>query len=473
MIALAWRRLAAGAAPIVPLAGVAVNRAALFPVVPCWGGFSRTTISVYLPGTCGIGESIMNTLALAIVVALVADFLLQSTADYLNVRHSRLPVPRVLEGLYDTSTRNKAVQHLAASTNVSLMERAVLLVALLAFWFLGGFDYMDVVVRGYLPETVTRGLVYVGLLALGYGMLGIPFDAYRTFVVEQRFGLNRTTFRTFVSDRLKGVVVAAAIGTPLLAALLLLFTHMPDIAWLLCWVVVVLFSIGVQFVAPAIILPWFNRFEPMQDGGLRDAILDYARGVGFALEKVFVMDGSKRSTKGNAFFTGFGKHRRIALYDTLVESHPADEIVAVLAHEVGHYRRRHLLKGLALGAVHNGVLLFLLSLLLDQPALYESFLISTPSVYAGLLCFSVLLSPLEVAISLALNAVTRHHEFEADAFAVDTAPDGLSLSNALRRLSVGHLANPNPHPVFVAVNYSHPPLAQRLEAIEARAAAQP
>ena len=413
----------------------------------------------------------MNTLAIVIVVALVADFLLQSTADYLNVLHSRKPVPRVLEGLYDDAARDRAVRHLAASTGVGLVERAILLVAMLAFWFLGGFGFLDGLVRIYLPEVVSRGLAYVGLLAVGYGLLELPFDAYRTFVVEEQFGLNRTSIATFATDRIKGLVVATAIGAPMLVALLLLFTRVPDTAWLLCWAVVVLFSIGVQFVAPAIILPWFNRFEPMQEGQLRDAILTYARNVGFSLENVFVMDGSKRSTKGNAFFTGFGKHRRIALYDTLVESHPADEIVAVLAHEVGHYRRKHLFKGLALGAAHNGAMLFFLSLLLDQPVLYEAFRVGEPSVYAGLVCFAVLLSPLEAAISLGLNVMSRRHEYEADRFAVDTAPMSSALSDALKRLSVGHLANPNPHPVYVAVNYSHPPLSHRLSAIEARLAA--
>ena len=414
----------------------------------------------------------MNVLAIVIVVALVVDFILQSTADCLNVRHSKMPVPRVLEGIYDDATRDKAVRHLAASTSVALVERAVLLVVLLAFWFMGGFGLLDGLVRNYLPEVVSRGLAYVGVLALGYGLLSIPFDAYRTFVVEERFGLNRTSSSTFVSDRVKSLVIAAAIGAPLLAVILLLFTRVPDVAWLLCWAVTVLFSIGVQFIAPAVILPWFNRFEPMNEGILRDAILSYAHDAGFSLENVFVMDGSRRSTKGNAFFTGFGRHRRIALYDTLVDSHPTGEIVAILAHEVGHFRKKHLLKGLAVGAAHNGVLLFLLSLLLGQSALYEAFLVAEPSVYAGLVCFAILLSPLEAAMSLVLNAMTRHHEYEADRFAVDTAPSSLDLSNALRRLSKGHLSNPNPHPVFVAVNYSHPPLAQRLEAIAARVAAQ-
>jgi len=414
----------------------------------------------------------MNILGLAIVFALIADFLLQSIADYLNVRHARLPLPRVLDGLYDESTRDRAVRHLAASSNVAQVERAVMLLALLGFWFLGGFGFLDGVVRGYLPEVVSRGLAYVALLGLGYSLVGVPFDAYRTFRVEQQFGLNRTTMSTFVADRLKGMVLTVAIGAPLLAVLLLLFTRVPDIAWLLCWGVTVTFSIGIQFVAPTIILPWFNRFEPMGEGELRDAIVAYARSVGFSLENVFVMDGSKRSTKGNAFFTGFGRHRRIALYDTLVESHPTDELVAVLAHEVGHYRKKHVVRGLALGVAHNGVLLFVLSLLLDQPALYNAFLVDVPSVYTGLVCFVVLLSPLDAAISLLLNAVTRRHEFEADRFAVDTAPVAGALSGALKRLSLGHLANPNPHPFYVAVNYSHPALAQRLEAIDALVAAR-
>jgi len=408
----------------------------------------------------------MNTFAIIVASFLVADFSLQSLADYLNARSAEQTPPPILAGLYDDASRERMVAHLRAATRLALTERACLLAVLLAFWFLGGFGFLEKLVSDNLVGLIPRGLGYAGAVVAGYALLETPFDAYSTFVIEERFGFNRTTWRTFVADRIKGMLLAAVVGAFVLSGVLLLFSRLGDSAWLVCWAFVLLFSIGMQLIAPALILPLFNRFEPMPDGGLKDEILAYARSVSYAVENVFVMDGSRRTTKGNAFFTGFGKHRRIALYDTLVDAHPADEIVSVLAHEVGHYKKHHVVRALIVGSLHTGAVLFLFSLVVDWPVLYAAFGLGAPSLATGLVCFAIAISPIESMVAIGLNAISRRHEYEADRFAVATAPEPAALREALMRLSRGHLSNPNPHPLYVLLHYSHPPLTSRLAALE-------
>jgi len=413
----------------------------------------------------------MNTFAIIVASFLVVDFALQSLADYLNSRSAGRAVAPILAGLYDDESQERMVSHIRAATRLALAERACLLVVLLTFWFLGGFSFLEELVSENLAGLIPRGLAYAGAVAAGYALLETPFDAYSTFVVEERFGFNRTTLRTFVADRIKAMLLAAVVGAIVLSGVLFLFFRLGDMAWLVCWAFVVLFSVGVQLIAPVLILPLFNRFEPMTDGKLKDEILAYTRSVSYAVEDVFVMDGSRRSTKGNAFFTGFGKHRRIALYDTLVDAHPVDEIVSVLAHEVGHYKKHHIVRTLVFGALHTGAVLFVFSLVVDWPVLYAAFGLSGPSLATGLVCFAIAVSPIESMVAIGLNAISRRHEYEADRFAVTTAPEPAALRQALLRLSRGHLSNPNPHRLYVLLNYSHPPLKSRLATLESELSA--
>src|SRR5581483_1437349 len=236
-------------------------------------------------------------------------------------------------------------------------------------------------------------------------------------------------------------------------------------AWLWCWLAATVFTVGAQFVFPRWIMPLFNEFRPLADGGLREAILSYARGVGFPLDGVFVIDGSRRSSKGNALFTGFGRHKRIALFDTLLGTLDGDEVVAVVAHEVGHYKRHHVVTGLALGVVQMGVVFFLLSVFLTDRRLFDAFYMDAPSVYAGLVFFGLLFSPIEAVLSVALHALSRRHEVEADRFAVETIGSGERLASALVRLSADALANLTPHWLYVVLHYSHPPVVTRIRAL--------
>ena len=298
-------------------------------------------------------------------------------------------------------------------------------------------------------------------------IISLPFSLYSTFVIEERFGFNKTTLGTWIADLLKGLLLGLILGTPILAGILAFFEYAGPLAWLYCWGAVTLFTLVVQFIAPTWIMPLFNKFTPLEDGDLRTKIMDYARSVNFKLQNVFVMDGSKRSSKSNAFFTGFGKNKRVALFDTLIEKHSTEELVAVLAHEIGHYKKRHIVQMLVAGIVQTGVVFWLMSFFLDNPDLFGAFYMDQTSVYAGLIFFGMLFSPIEMILSIFMSVLSRKNEFEADAYAVETTNSGTEMISALKQLSRDNLSNLTPHPLYVFLNYSHPPVLQRINAIRA------
>ena len=316
-------------------------------------------------------------------------------------------------------------------------------------------------------------MFYIGILLLASEILMLPFSIYATFVIEERFGFNRTTPRTFFLDRVKGLALGLLLGAPLLAGILALFEFAGSYAWIYCWIVVILFSLVVQYIAPTWIMPLFNKFTPMEQGELKDAILGYASSVNFPVKNVLVMDGSRRSVKSNAFFTGFGRNKRIALFDTLIEKHSVSELVAVLAHEIGHYKKKHILQGMIIAVLHTGVILFVLSLLLDSPGLYQAFYMVEPSIYSGLIFFSLLYTPIEMVLSLVMQMISRRHEYEADRFAATTIDEPNSLVDALKRLHATNLSNLTPHPFYVFLNYSHPTLLQRVQTIQGIRSTEP
>jgi len=261
-------------------------------------------------------------------------------------------------------------------------------------------------------------------------------------------------------------LLSVVLGFPLLYGILYILQYFGGSAWLIGWGAVVVFSLVVQFIAPRWIMPLFNKFKPLENGELRDAIFAYAENVGFSLKNIFVIDGSKRSSKSNAFFTGFGKNKRIALFDTLVENHTTQELVAILAHEIGHYKKKHVLQGMAISIIHTGVIFFLLSLFLTEQGLYDAFLMDNMSIYTGLIFFGMLYSPVEMLLSLLMNKLSRINEYQADKFAATTIDDKNDMINALKKLSEHNLSNLTPHPFYVAVNYSHPPVVARIRRID-------
>lgn len=400
-----------------------------------------------------------------ILGALLFDFFFGLAGELLNLKSLRLAPPPLLASLYKPEDYRRSQEYTRTATRFGLLSSAFQLVVTLAFWLAGGFNVLDVLVRGWSLQPILAGLAYLAIVGGAFMLLTLPFSIYGTFSIEQRFGFNRTTPRLFVADRLKGLALAALLGGPLLAAVLALFSYAGPLAWLYVWGAVVVVSLVLQYVAPTWIMPWFNKFRPLEPGELKDAIMAYARRVGYAIEGVYVMDGSRRSTRSNAFFTGFGKNKRIALFDTLIEAHTSPELVAVLAHEIGHYRKRHVLQGTVAGALHSGLMLFLLSLFLHSPGLYSAFGMQYQSIYAGLLFFGLLYTPAEFVLSMLTHALSRHNEYQADRFAAETLDKPMELEEALKKLSTKNLANLTPHPLYVFLNYSHPPLLQRVLAI--------
>ena len=408
----------------------------------------------------------MNVFSLIILVALILEFVLELVANLLNLKALKLELPPTLEGVYNAEDYRKSQEYIRVTTRFGLVRSAFTLFLLLAFWFSGGFNYFDQVVRAWNFIPLVNGLLYIGILFLFYYLLMLPFGIYGIFVIEERFGFNRTTPRTFLLDQVRGLGLALLLGGLLVGGILALFEYAGPYAWLYCWAAVSVFSLVMQYIAPTWIMPLFNKFTPMESGELKEAILSYTRSVNFPIKNVLVMDGSKRSSRSNAFFTGFGGNKRIALFDTLIAKHTVPEMVAVLAHEVGHYERKHILQGVIIGILHTGVLFFLLSLFMGSPGLYQAFYMGQQSIYAGLLFFGLLYTPLELVLSIVMQMVSRKNEYEADHFAAETVDDPRTLIDALKKLSATNLSNLTPHPFYVFLNYSHPPLLQRLQAIQ-------
>jgi STE24 endopeptidase len=341
------------------------------------------------------------------------------------------------------------------------------LIILLLFWFSGGFNVLDGWIRSFHFSAITTGIIYIGILGLANAFFSLPFDWYSTFVIEERFGFNKTTPSLFIMDKVKGLVLSIVLGVPLIAVILWFFETTGSNAWLYCWVVSVAFSLALQYIAPVWILSLFNKYTPLPEGDLRNAIISFARKVHFPFKEIFVMDSSKRSTKSNAFFTGYGKYRRIALFDTLVSGSTEPEILTILAHEVGHYKKRHIVTGMLLSFLYMGFVFYLLSLFIQKKELFDAFYMNQISIYAGLVFFGLLFEPLSFLSSIAFNAFSRHNEREADQYAIQTTSDHQNLISALKKLYANNLANLTPHPLYVFLNYTHPPLLERIRLIRA------
>mgnify|MGYP000577200027 FL=1 len=414
----------------------------------------------------------MNAYAAVILGALLAEYTLNLVSDLLNLRHLQPELPAEFRDTFDEAEYERAQAYTRTTTRFGLLSSTFGLAVLLAFWFAGGFEWLDTVVRGWGFGPIVTGLCYIGLLVLGRGALSLPFSAYSTFVIEERFGFNETTPKTFVVDLLKSLALGVAIGGPLLAAILWFFQSTGPYGWVYAWVAVTAVMLLLQFFAPRYLMPIFNDFEPLEDGDLRDKIFSYADEVDFPVDDVYVMDGSRRSNKANAFFTGFGTNRRIVLFDTLVEQLSDDELLSVVAHEMGHYKLHHIPQRIAISVIQTGVLFLLLSVFLQVEGLFQAFYVDQPAVYTGLLFFGLLYSPVDLLLSIPLNAWSRHHEFQADHFALRTTGQGETLISGLKRLAETNLSNLTPHPLTVTLDYSHPPLLRRIDVLRSAKAAE-
>lgn len=409
----------------------------------------------------------MNAYFWIILATLIIGYALDLIADWVNLKNLSTEMPEEFKGTFDEESYKKSQEYEKTRTKFGQVSSTFSLIVLLAFWFLGGFNWLDDIVRAYFDSEIWRGLVFIGALVVANSIISLPFSIYSTFVIEEKYGFNKTTPKVFVLDILKSFGLAIVIGGPILAAIIYFFQAFGDWAWLTAWGAVVLFSLIAQYLAPTLIMPLFNKFTPLEEGELRDSIFDYAESVDYPLKNIFVMDGSKRSTKSNAFFTGFGKNKRIALFDTLIKKHGVEELVSILAHEIGHYKKKHILIGTIISFVHTGILFLLLSIFLDAQGLYEAFFMDSMSIYAGLIFFGLLYSPIELILSILMNIVSRKNEFAADKFAIETTKKKEPFVKAMKTLSRHNLSNLTPHPFYVFINYSHPPVLERIRSAKA------
>lgn len=406
----------------------------------------------------------MNPYQAVILITLLIRYAL-TVSEWVSARRSGPELPDEVRDVYDPDKYSKSRDYLNATTGFHVVSETFGLVVLLLFWFTGGFNTLDRIVRGWNLGSVPTGILYIGILSLASMALGLPSSIYSTFVIEEQFGFNRTSARTFIADRMKGLALMSVLGIPLLALVLWFFDRSGALAWLYCWLIATILSVILQFIAPVWIMPLFNKFTPLPDGDLKNAIAGYANKVRFAFREIFVVDSSKRTSKTNAYFTGFGKNKRIALFDTLVQGSTNEEIVAILAHEVGHYKKKHIVVGMIIGFLNSGLIFFLLSLFIGNRGLFDAFMMKDLSSYAGLLFFGMLYEPISFILSIPLNALSRHNEFQADRYAVHTTSDREVLVSALKKLYATNLGNLNPHRLFVILHYSHPPLVERIQAI--------
>ena len=407
----------------------------------------------------------MNIYAIIILGTILFSYALDLVAELLNLGALRAELPDEFHDVYDADAYRRSQEYERANTRFGFVTSTFSLAITLGFWFAGGFNWLDQIVRNWGWHPILNGLAYVAILMFVRTLLSLPFHIYGTFVIEERFGFNRTTPVTFVTDLLKAFGLSVLIGAPLLTGVLAFFEYAGVYAWLYCWLAVSLVMLFLQFIAPTWIMPLFNKFTPLEEGELREKILAYARSVNFPVDNLFVMDGSRRSTKSNAFFTGFGSHKRIALFDTLIEKHTVPELVAVLAHEIGHYKKKHILQGMLISILHTGFMFFLLSIFLHHQGLFDAFYMEQPSIYAGLIFFGMLYSPVELILSIFLQMLSRKNEYDADRFAAETIEVPQSMIDGLKKLARDNLSNLTPHPFYVFLHYSHPPMLERIRTI--------
>ena len=408
----------------------------------------------------------MNQFGYIILIALGAEILLNILSDILNLKMLRSEVPEEFHGTYDAKRYRKSQEYLRVNTQFGWWVASFNLLILLVFWFSGGFAWLDMWIRGFGFSAIVNGMLYIGILLMLHTGLSQPFSIYATFVIEERFGFNKTTGRTYLLDLIKGMLLSILLGGPLLAGILAFFEISGSYAWVYCWIVSVVFMLIMYFITPTWIMPLFNKFDPLEEGELKSAILSYAADIQFPLKNVSVMDGSNRSAKSNAFFTGFGKNKRIVLFDTLIAQHTVPEIVAVLAHEMGHFKKKHILQSLLIGIIQTGFMFYLLSFFISHKGLFDTFYMDQISVYAGLIFFGMLFAPVDFFVGLLIKMRTRSNEYEADRYAVDTTIDPDAMIEVLKKLSVHNLSNLLPHPLHVFLGDSHPPVLKRIKAIK-------
>ena len=401
-----------------------------------------------------------DTLFYILISILIISFIVDKVLDALNAKHYKDPIPPELSDVYEEEDYLKSQNYKKANDRFSSIASSISLVVTLFFFYLDGFAFVDEWARTFSDNTIIIALIFFGSIMFASDLLSTPFSYYHTFIIEEKFGFNKTTLKTFLVDKIKGWLMSAILGGLLLSIIIWFYESVGSNFWLYAWGIIAVFVFFINMFYARLIVPLFNKQTPLCDGSLKTKIQDYAQKVGFKLDKIVVIDGSKRSTKANAYFSGFGSEKRVTLFDTLIKDLEEEEIVAVLAHEVGHYKRKHILFNLIINILIMGFTFWLLSLFIGNPILSEALNVALPSFHIGLIAFGILYSPISELTGLVMNFISRIFEYQADNYAKETF-DASPLISGLKKLNKNSLSNLTPHPAYVFVYYSHPTLLQR------------
>ncbi|MFS4469380.1 M48 family metallopeptidase [Maribacter sp. 2210JD10-5] len=408
-----------------------------------------------------------NTLIFYCILAiLIGEFILATVLNFLNAKRFTDPIPKGLEDVYNETEYQKSQDYKRTNYRFGVVTSTFSLLLILGFLIFGGFGAVDHFVQDITQNSILQALLFFGIIMIGSDFLSTPFSYYQTFVIEEKFGFNKTTKKTFLLDKIKGWAMIIIIGGGILSLVIWFFQWAGTAFWWYTWILVAAFTLFMNLFYSKLIVPLFNKQEPLEGGSLKSKIESYAKKVGFDLKNIFVINGSKRSTKANAYFSGFGKEKRVTLYDTLINDLEEDEIVAVLAHEIGHYKRNHVIFNLITSIVLTGIMLFLLSLFINNPSVSMAIGVDRPSFHAALIGFGILYSPISETTGLIMNHLSRKFEYEADDFAKNTFAAS-PLVTSLKKLSKNSLSNLTPHPAYVFMHYSHPPLIDRIRNLKA------
>ena len=392
---------------------------------------------------------------------LIIKFLFDTIIDAVNAKHFNDKIPTELEGIYNEEEYIKSQSYKKENYKFSMFISTLSIVATVLFFFMDGFAIVDEIAKSISSNTILTTLIFFGIIMFASDILSLPFSYYKTFIIEEKFGFNKTTKKTFVLDKLKGWLMLALLGGGILALITWFYQITTTSFWLYTWALITFFSVFMNLFYSKLIVPLFNKQTPLEDGELKIAIETFAKKIGFKLDNIFVIDGSKRSTKANAYFSGFGSQKRITLFDTLINDLETEEIVAVLAHEVGHYKKKHIIYNLILSTLLTGITFYILSLLVGNIALSQALGVETASFHIGLIAFGILYSPISEITSLLMNILSRKFEYEADDYAKNNF-SAEPLITALKKLSKNSLSNLTPSNIYVRIHYSHPSLLQRI-----------
>ncbi len=418
-----------------------------------------------MPVSSSLSPPLVASIASGLILLRWGAELVLSRLNESEVRKHADRIPDVYEGLMDEATYRKSVEYTLArsrfGTAQGIADTALLMVVLFSGFLAWSFEFAT----GLFGSGIWGTAMVLFTIGLTISLPDIPWEYYDQFQLEERFGFNTTTITIWIADRVKGLILGAVLGVPLIAFLLNMVNIAGEQWWLWAWLGVLFFQALLMTMAPAVIMPLFNKFTPLPDGPLKDRLWKLAERTGFSAQSIQVMDGSKRSRHSNAFFTGFGRFRKIILFDTLTEQLTDTELEAVLAHEIGHFKLKHIPKLLLTSALGLLVSFFTLHLISTQSWFYVAFGFSTDSMAPAFMLFFLLSGTITFWLSPLFNRTSRKHEYEADAFAVQAVGSADPLISSLRRLSEKNLSNLTPHPIYSAFHYSHPTLTERESAM--------